>query len=152
MKTVEDSPESTKQGDSNSPKVRTTVKAVDVSTTAMDDYEQTALPSSMQEVTSPEEKPVIAGKTCEDNRTDVHNKHPPTQDDNGKVLMWNSSNEKSSPSLDDVEDTAFTPTHGKERMNGKGGKVPSPEDPNRENQGNCRKHICTLVVQMFVSY
>ena len=44
------------------------VKAVDMSTTAMDDYEQTASPS-MQEVTSPEEKPEIPGTTCEDNRS-----------------------------------------------------------------------------------
>ena len=122
-----------------------------MSTTAMDDYEQTTLPSSMQEVTSPEEKTVIAGTSCEDNRTDVHNKHPPTQDDNGKVLMSSSSNKKSSPSMNNLQGIAFTPTHGKERMNGKGGKAPSPEDPNKENQGNCKKDICTLVVQMFVS-
>ena len=44
------------------------VKAVDMSTTAMDDCEQTASPS-MQEVTSPEEKPEIPGTTCEDNRS-----------------------------------------------------------------------------------
>ena len=67
-KTVKDSPESTKQGDSNHQKVPKTVDAEDMSATAMNDYEQTASPS-MQEVTSPEEKPEIPGTTSEDNRS-----------------------------------------------------------------------------------
>ena len=163
---------------------------------------------SIQEVTSPEEKPVTAGTTCEDNRscvshaitssskedaqqthkkgehddvqarggktdkqssaeavcnlpdfseenantsqpardkdTDVHNKHPPTQDDSGKVLTSNGSNEETSPGLNDLQEIAFTPIHGEESMDGEVGKAPSQDESDKQNQGNCRKKRLTF--------
>ena len=72
-----------------------------------------------------------------DQDTDVHNKHSPTQDDRGKVLTSSGSNEENSPSLNDLQDMAFTLTHGEERMNGKVVKAPSQEEFDKQNQGNC---------------
>ena len=201
---TDDSPESPKRDNSDYQKVWKTVDAVDMCTTEMVDYKQSVSPS-MQEVTSPEEKPVTASITGEDNRpsvphaitspskgdaqkthkkgelddvqarggmtdkpssaevactlpdvseenanrsqpdkdqgTDVHNKHPPTQDDSGKALTSNGTNEETSPSLKDLQDMAFTPIHGEERMNGNVGKAPIQEESDKENQGNCRKNV-----------
>ena len=201
---TEDSPESPKRDNTDHKNVRKTVEAVDMSTTEMVDYKQSASPS-MQEVTSPGEIPVTAGTTCEDNRscaphaiaspsqedpqqthkkgeyddvqarggmidkqssteavcnlpdfseenvntsqpardqgTDVHNKHPPTQDDSGKALTSNGTNEETSPSLKDLQDMAFKPIHEEERMNGNVGKAPIQEESDKENQGNYRKKV-----------
>ena len=67
---TEDSPESPKRDNSDHQKVWKTVEAVGMSTAEMVDYKQPVSPS-MQEVTSPEEQPVTAGTTCEDNRSCV---------------------------------------------------------------------------------
>ena len=76
-----------------------------------------------------------------DQGTDVHNKHPPTQDDSGKALTSNGTNEETSPSLKDLQDMAFKPIHEEERMNGNVGKAPIQEESDKENQGNCRKNV-----------
>ena len=207
---TEDSLESPKRDNTDHQNVRKTVEAVDMSTTEMVDYKQSASPS-MQEVTSPEEKAVTASITGEDNRpcvphaitssskedaqkthkkgelddvqarggmtdkhssaeaactlpdfseknanssqpdkdqgTDVHNKHPPTQDDSGKALTSNGTNEETSPSLKDLPIAMAIamawskPIHGEERMNGNVGKAPIQEESDKENQGNCRKNV-----------
>ena len=72
-----------------------------------------------------------------DQDTDVHSKHSPTQDDRGKVFTSSGSNEEKSPSLNDLQDMAFTLTHGEESMNGKVVKAPSQEEFDKQNQGNC---------------
>ena len=85
----------------------------------------------------------------EEQGTDIHSKYPPSQDDSGKVLTSNGSNEETSPSLNDFQDMTFTPVHGEESMDREDGKGTTQEEPNKENQGNCRKSF-TLVVQLFV--
>ena len=91
-----------------------------------------------------------SSQPARDKDTDVHNKHPPTQDDSGKVLTSNGSNEETSPSLKDLQDMAFTRTHGEGRMNGKVGKAPIQEESDKQNHGNCRENSKTLNLQMFV--